>query len=173
MPTVIIPRAAPLYFPAAFASIDRIAANGDAALYEKYLARSASAVDPADRYRFLFGLTSFTDPALVRRTMAYALGPEVRSQDTKLVIARLLGNGAATVIVTLIVSFALMYAVKATGTLRLHAEGEIEGLDLSEHGVLAYPEYVLNANDGTPKTMEEAKAYLAKAMPKASPAAGD
>ena len=30
----------------------------------RYLARSKSAVDPEDRYRFLYGLTSFTDPAL-------------------------------------------------------------------------------------------------------------
>jgi puromycin-sensitive aminopeptidase len=71
------------------------AANGDAALYEKYLARSKSAVDPEDRYRFLYGLTSFTDPGLIRRTMDYALGPEVRTQDAGLVIARLLGNEAA------------------------------------------------------------------------------
>jgi Amt family ammonium transporter len=41
------------------------------------------------------------------------------------------------------VSLALMYAVKATGTLRVSREGEMEGLDLHEHGTLAYPEYVL------------------------------
>jgi len=68
-------------------------------LYEKYLTRSTSAVDPEDRYRFLYGLTSFTDPALIRRTMEYALGPDVRSQDTKVVIARLFGNEAARAIV--------------------------------------------------------------------------
>jgi Amt family ammonium transporter len=51
---------------------------------------------------------------------------------------------------TLIVSFALMYAVKATGTLRIHREGELEGLDLHEHGTVAYPEYVLHHVDGTP-----------------------
>jgi Amt family ammonium transporter len=50
----------------------------------------------------------------------------------------------------LIVSFALMYAVKATGTLRIHREGELEGLDLHEHGTVAYPEYVLHHIDGTP-----------------------
>ena len=46
------------------AAIPIAAANGDAALYGRYLARSKSAVDPEDRYRFLYGLTSFTDPAL-------------------------------------------------------------------------------------------------------------
>ena len=81
------------------AAIPIAAANGDAALYERYLARSKSAVDPEDRYRFLYGLTSFTDPASTRRTMEYALGPDVRTQDTKIVIAQLLGNEAARPIV--------------------------------------------------------------------------
>src|SRR5204862_817188 len=81
------------------AAIPIAAAYGDAALYEHYLARSKSAVDPEDRYRFLYGLTNFTDPTLIRRTMEYALGPDVRSQDTKLVIAQLLGNEAARPIV--------------------------------------------------------------------------
>ena len=34
----------------------------------------------------------------------------------------------------LAVALVLMYAVKATGTLRVSAEGELEGLDLHEHG---------------------------------------
>jgi hypothetical protein len=33
-----------------------------------------------------------------------------------------------------------MYAVKLTGTLRVSAAGELDGLDLHEHGMLAYPE---------------------------------
>jgi hypothetical protein len=37
---------------------------------------------------------------------------------------------------------ALMYAVKATGTLRVSREGELEGLDLHEHGGGAYPELI-------------------------------
>jgi len=37
---------------------------------------------------------------------------------------------------------ALMYAVKATGTLRVSKEGELEGLDLHEHGGSAYPELI-------------------------------
>ena len=52
-------------------------------------------MDPEDRYRFLYALASFTEPALVRRTMELALGPDVRSQDAKLVIARELRNEAA------------------------------------------------------------------------------
>ena len=57
--------------------------DGDAALYDKYVARSRSAVDPEEQYRYLYGLASFSDPALVRRTFDYAVGPDVRSQDTK------------------------------------------------------------------------------------------
>jgi Amt family ammonium transporter len=51
---------------------------------------------------------------------------------------------------TLVVAFALMYAVKATGTLRISKEGELEGLDLHEHGMLAYPEYVIHGYEPTP-----------------------
>lgn len=69
-------------------------------------------------------------------------------------VAQVIGSGVTT-IATLIVAFVLMYAVKATGTLRVSTAGEIEGLDLHEHGQLAYPEYVLNPNDGTPKSMDE------------------
>ena len=41
-----------------------------------------------------------------------------------------------------VVSLAMMYLVKATGTLRVSADGEREGLDLHEHGTHAYPEHV-------------------------------
>lgn len=66
--------------------------GGDAPLYEKYLARSRSASNPEEHYRYMYALASFSDPALVRRTMDYILGPDVRNQDAKLFIARLLGN---------------------------------------------------------------------------------
>ena len=39
---------------------------------------------------------------------------------------------------------AVMYAVNATGTLRVSEEGELYGLDLHEHGISAYPEYVIS-----------------------------
>jgi Amt family ammonium transporter len=66
-------------------------------------------------------------------------------------MAQVIGSGA-TVLATLALAFVLMYAVKATGTLRISREGEIEGLDLHEHGTVAYPEYVLHGNDGTPSS---------------------
>ncbi|WP_309737869.1 ammonium transporter [Chamaesiphon sp. OTE_20_metabat_361] len=38
---------------------------------------------------------------------------------------------------------ALMAAVNLTGTLRVSQEGELEGIDVHEHGIPAYPEYVI------------------------------
>ena len=38
-----------------------------------------------------------------------------------------------------------MKAVNAIGLLRVSQEGEAHGLDLHEHGISAYPEYVISA----------------------------
>jgi len=55
-------------------------------------------------------------------------------------MAQAIGSGAIT-LATLVAAFVLMYAVKATGTLRVSKAGELEGLDLHEHGMTAYPEF--------------------------------
>jgi aminopeptidase N len=68
------------------------ALEGDAALYDRYLAKSKAATDPEERYLYLYGLTSFADPALVRRTLELTVSDDVRGQDAKIVIARLLAN---------------------------------------------------------------------------------
>jgi len=68
---------------------------------------------------------------------------------TAQLMAQALGSGAV-VFATLVVSAVLMYAVNATGTLRVSREGELEGLDLHEHGMLAYPEYVIHGYEPTP-----------------------
>ncbi len=77
------------------AAVDVAAAHGDASLYDKFLARGTAAVNPQERYRFLYALTKFTDPALIRRTFEYVAGPDVRSQDVKGLLASLLRNPAA------------------------------------------------------------------------------
>jgi Amt family ammonium transporter len=67
---------------------------------------------------------------------------------TAQLVAQAIGS-ASVVFATLAVSVVLMYAVKATGTLRVSKEGEVAGLDLHEHGMVAYPEYVIHGV-GTP-----------------------
>jgi Amt family ammonium transporter len=61
------------------------------------------------------------------------------------------------------VSMLLMYAVKLTGTLRISAEGEIEGLDLHEHGGEAYPEAVVSHHGGTTAVGKPEPAYATAA----------
>ena len=62
---------------------------------------------------------------------------------TMQIVAQLIGS-ASVVAATLGVSLILMYALKVVGVLRVSKEGELEGLDLHEHGAAAYPEYALS-----------------------------
>ena len=70
---------------------------------------------------------------------------------TTLLMAQLIGSVIVTV-ATFGAAMALMYAVNAMGLLRVSKEGENEGLDLHEHGISAYPEYVISARS-TPSAM--------------------
>ncbi len=58
--------------------------------------------------------------------------------------AQLIGSAIVTV-ATLGVSLAVMYAIDAFGLLRLSKVGELDGMDIHEHGISAYPEYVISA----------------------------
>lgn len=74
------------------------------------------------------------------------------------------GIGSASVcLATFAVAMVLMYAVKATGTLRVSREGEMEGLDLHEHGMVAYPEYVIHGYEPGPTTMSAGHAHASMA----------
>jgi ammonium transporter, Amt family len=66
------------------------------------------------------------------------------------------------------VALAVMYLVKATGTLRVSAEGEQYGLDLHEHGISAYPEYVISST-ARPAGMIGSDAAQAHAHPVIEP----
>jgi Amt family ammonium transporter len=59
---------------------------------------------------------------------------------TQVLVAQAIGSACVTV-ATLVVSFVVMFVINAIGMLRLSKEQEAHGMDLSEHGVSAYPEY--------------------------------
>jgi len=72
---------------------------------------------------------------------------------TQVLMAQAIGS-AITVVATFSVAFAVMYAVNAIGQLRISREGELYGMDLHEHGISAYPEYVVTAA-GRPQGLSE------------------
>jgi Amt family ammonium transporter len=51
--------------------------------------------------------------------------------------AQLIGSITCVIVVTSVALF-VMYAVKAMGLLRISKDGELEGLDIHEHGLPAY-----------------------------------
>jgi aminopeptidase N len=71
-----------------------VAEDGDAALYDAFLAKRAAAKAPEDRDRFLLALGRFTDPALVKRTVDLAVSDAVRMQDAASLLAVALGGPA-------------------------------------------------------------------------------
>jgi Amt family ammonium transporter len=82
---------------------------------------------------------------------------------TQLLLAQAIGSVIITT-TTFVVAYAVMRLVNASGTLRVSREGELYGLDLHEHGISAYPEYVISSA-GTPLGMEdESTNWSPKAM---------
>jgi aminopeptidase N len=75
----------------------RVAAvSGDAALYDQYLAQLGRlGSQPEEYYRFFGALAWFERPALVERTLAFALSDRVRTQDIGQLIAALLVRPAS------------------------------------------------------------------------------
>lgn len=71
----------------------------------------------------------------------------------QLLKAQFIGSACIT-LATFAVAMVVMLAVNATGTLRLPAEAELYGMDLHEHGISAYPEYVISAL-GAPSGMTQ------------------
>ena len=80
--------------PALASAVVRMAAMaGNAALYEVYLFQlERLGAQPEEYYRFFNALPWFRDPALVQRTLAYAVSPDVRTQDVGMLIAGLLAR---------------------------------------------------------------------------------
>jgi Amt family ammonium transporter len=67
--------------------------------------------------------------------------------------AQIIGS-ACVALATFSVAMVVMLLVNATGTLRLPAEAELYGMDLHEHGIPAYPEYVISAI-GAPSGLDQ------------------
>jgi Amt family ammonium transporter len=79
---------------------------------------------------------------------------------TTLLLAQFIGSFIVTV-TTFVVALAVMYAVNAFGVLRVSKEGELYGLDLHEHGIAAYPEYVISSL-GRPEGMPSEPFHLSE-----------
>jgi Amt family ammonium transporter len=90
---------------------------------------------------------------------------------TTLLVAQAIGSAIIT-LSTFAVSLVLMYAVHMMGILRVSKEGELHGLDLHEHGISAYPEYVISST-GRPAGMPvEPVAYSVAPLPDPVPRLG-
>jgi aminopeptidase N len=70
------------------------ASSGGARLYDQMLAHLKENQAPAQYYRYFYTLARFTEPALVQRTLDYALSPAVRSQDSLNLIAAVMDTPA-------------------------------------------------------------------------------
>jgi Amt family ammonium transporter len=63
---------------------------------------------------------------------------------TQVLVAQATGSACIT-LATFGVAMVVMLAINAFGMLRLSEEAELYGMDLHEHGISAYPEYVLSS----------------------------
>ena len=67
------------------------AASADVTFYDKVLEHLKTAKTPEQKFLYQQTLVAFTDPALVKRTLDYAVS-EARSQDANLIIGRVMRN---------------------------------------------------------------------------------
>ena len=63
---------------------------------------------------------------------------------TKVLAAQCVGS-LVVCSATFVTAMAMFYALKAVRLLRLSHEGELTGMDIDQHGISAYPEYVISA----------------------------
>jgi Amt family ammonium transporter len=103
----------------------------------------------------------FYDPKLMEIAMLPGAGP--MSPVTQVIGTLAIGGWA------LALSLGLFFALKALGLLRVGAEEEIAGLDISEHGMYAYPQQLvaLESTPGLPSPLSADHAGLA--LPAAKP----
>jgi ammonia channel protein AmtB len=70
--------------------------------------------------------------------------------DNLQVLPKLSDSACAVTAAAFGAAMVLMYAVEATATLRVSAEGEREGQDLHEHGSIAYLECQITGSESVP-----------------------
>jgi aminopeptidase N len=68
------------------------ASNGDEAFYDRVMAGLKNPKSPEEYYMYFYTLPQFDDPKLQRRTLEYAISPDVRSQDALSLITSVMGN---------------------------------------------------------------------------------
>jgi Amt family ammonium transporter len=88
---------------------------------------------------------------------------------TQVLVAQLIGSATITV-ATFVSAYAVMKAVNAVGLLRVSQEGEVHGLDLHEHGISAYPEYVISAMGRPSAVVLHSTEGLSRPVPTQRPA---
>lgn len=75
-------------------ALSAVTRSGDPAMYERFLALSKNPANPLDRDRYVYSLPAFENEALVKRTLYYAMSPEVRGQDLLRIVFTAFGNPA-------------------------------------------------------------------------------
>ena len=77
------------------AIVDVAVNSGDEALFDALVAASDRATSPDERYRYLYALAKFRDPALIDRGLALSITPKLRSQDTARFLSSFLAEEVA------------------------------------------------------------------------------
>ena len=74
------------------ASINVVAAAGDAADFDGFQASFAGAATPQEELRYLYALADFRQPDLMDRLLALTVTDEIRTQNAPYLLARAMGN---------------------------------------------------------------------------------
>ena len=90
---------------------------------------------------------------------------------TQVLVAQAIGSACIT-LATFTVAMVVMLVVNAMGMLRLPEDAELYGMDLHEHGMPAYPEYVITAL-GSPKGLAAHQQPTGSPIKATAPAHGD
>jgi aminopeptidase N len=63
-------------------AVQLAAMHGDAALFEQFVQKMKNSITPEEHNRYLYALTYFRDPALVRRALELGISGQIRNQDS-------------------------------------------------------------------------------------------